>query len=50
MAIGVPRNTMGVLWGGASVGASPRVYQGGKASDKASPCESRGQPREVPGW
>ena len=37
-------------WGGASVGASPRVSRGGEASDGASPCESRRQPREVPGF
>ena len=37
-------------WGGASVGASPRVSRGGEASDGASPCESRGQTRGVPGW
>ena len=35
---------------GASVGASRRVSQGGEASDGASPCESRGQARVVPGW
>ena len=37
-------------WDGASVGASPRVSWGGEASDEASPCESRGQTRGVPGW
>ena len=37
-------------WGGASVGASPRVSRGDEASDGASPCESRGQARVVPGW
>ena len=37
-------------WGGARIGASPRVSQGGEASDGASPCESRGQARGVPGW
>ena len=37
-------------WGGASVGASSRVSWGGEASDRASPCESRGQIRGVPGW
>ena len=37
-------------WGGASVGASLRVSQGGEASDRASQCESRGQARGVPGW
>ena len=37
-------------WGGASVGASPRVSRGGEASDGASPCESRGQAKEVLGW
>ena len=37
-------------WGGASVGASPRVPRGGEASDGASPCESREQARGVPGW
>ena len=34
-------------WGGASVGASPRVSRGGEASDGASPYESSGQAREV---
>ena len=29
-------------WGGASVEASPRVLQGGEASDGASLCESKG--------
>ena len=29
-------------WGGASVEASPKVSRGGKASDGASPCKSRG--------
>ena len=28
----------------------PRVSRGGEASDGASPCESRGQARGVPGW
>ena len=37
-------------WDGASVGASPKVSWGGEASDGASPCESRGQTRGVPGW
>ena len=37
-------------WGGASVGASPRVSRGGEASDGASPYESRGQTRGVAGW
>ena len=37
-------------WDGASVEASPRMSQGGEASDGASPCESRGQPKGVPGW
>ena len=37
-------------WGRASIGASPRVSWGGEASDGASPCESSGQPKEVPGW
>ena len=37
-------------WGGARVGASPRVSRGGEASDGASPCESREQPRGIPGW
>ena len=37
-------------WGGASVEASPRVSWGSEASDEASPCESRGQPRGVLGW
>ena len=37
-------------WGGACVEASPRVSQGGEVSDGASPCESRGQARGVPGW
>ena len=36
-------------WGGASVWASPRVSQSGEASDGASLCESRGQPKGVPG-
>ena len=38
------------LWDGASVGASPRVFRGGEASDRTSPFESRRQPREVSGW
>ena len=33
-------------WGGASVGASPRMSRGGDASDGASPCESRGNQGE----
>ena len=37
-------------WGGASVGASPRVSRGGEACDEASSCESRGQTRGVAGW
>ena len=37
-------------WGGASIGASPRVSWGSEASDRASPYESRVQPRGVPGW
>ena len=37
-------------WGGISVGASPRLSWGGEASDRASPCESRGHPKGVPGW
>ena len=37
-------------WGEASVGASLRGSQGKEASDRASPCESRGQPRKVPRW
>ena len=37
-------------WGEASVGASLRVSRGGEASDGASPCESKGQTRGVPGW
>ena len=37
-------------WDGTSVGASPRVSQCGEASDGASPYESRGQPRGIPGW
>ena len=37
-------------WGGARVEASPRVSRGGEASDGASPCKSRRQPRGVPGW
>ena len=37
-------------WGGASVGASLRVFLGGEASDGASPCESRRQARGVLGW
>ena len=38
-------------WDGASVAASSKVSQGhGKASDGASPCESRGQARGVLGW
>ena len=37
-------------WSGASVEASSRVSWGGEANDGASPCESRGQPREVAGW
>ena len=36
-------------WDGASVGASPRVSRGGEASNGASPCESREQPRGVLG-
>ena len=36
-------------WGGASVGASPRVSRGGETSDEASPCESRRQTRGVAG-
>ena len=50
VAIDDPGVAMGVPMGGASVGASSRVSQGGEASDGASPCESRGQPRGVPGW
>ena len=37
-------------WGRASVGASSRVSRGDEASDEASPCESKGQARGVPGW
>ena len=37
-------------WGGASVGTSPRMFRGGKASDGASPYKSRGQLKRVPGW
>ena len=37
-------------WGGASFEASQRVSRGGEASDGASPYESRGQARGVPGW
>ena len=37
-------------WGGASVGASPRVSRGREASDGASPCESKRQPKGVLGW
>ena len=37
-------------WSGAIVEASPRVSEGGEASDGASSCESRGQARGVPGW
>ena len=37
-------------WGRASIEASGRVSRGGEASDGASPCESRGQARGVPGW
>ena len=37
-------------WDGASVGASPKVSRGGEDSDGASPYESRGQARGVPGW
>ena len=37
-------------WGGANVGASPRVSRGGEVSDGASPCESRGQAKVVSGW
>ena len=37
-------------WGGASIGASPRVSRGDEASNGASPCELRGQPRGVPRW
>ena len=37
-------------WSGASIGASSRVSRGGEASNRASPCESRGQAKEVPGW
>ena len=33
-------------WGGASVGASPRVSWSGEVSDGASPCEPRGKQRE----
>ena len=35
--------------GRASVRASPRVSRGDKASDGALPCESKDQPRGVPG-
>ena len=37
-------------WGGASVGASPRVSRDGKASDGVSSCESKEQLRRVPRW
>ena len=37
-------------WDGASVGASPRVFQGNEASDAASSCELMRQPKGVPGW
>ena len=37
-------------WGDASVRASSRVSRDGEATDGASPCESRGQARGVPGW
>ena len=42
--------TMGVPVGGASIEASPRVFQGGEASDGPSPCESRRQRRGVAEW
>ena len=50
VAMDDPGIAMGVPMGGTSVGASPRVFQGGEASDGASPCESREQPRGVSGW
>ena len=47
----VSRETPWVFrWDGASVKASPRVSQGGEASDGASSCKSKRQPRGVPGW
>ena len=33
-------------WGGASVGASPRVSRGGEASDRASPWGKQGTFRD----
>ena len=38
------------MWDEASVGASPRVSWSGEASDGASPCESKRQPRGVSEW
>ena len=50
VAMDDPRVAMGVPWCGASVGTLPRMSWGGEASDGASPCESKEQPRGVPGW
>ena len=36
-------------WGGARVGASPRVSRGGEASNGASPCELRATRKESSG-
>ena len=48
--MGVPETPWVFQWSGTSVRASLRVFWGGEASDGASPCESRGQARGVPGW
>ena len=33
-----------------SQGGKQGEFRGGEASDGASPCESRGQARGIPGW
>ena len=50
VAMDDPEVAMGVSVDGASVEALPRVSRGGEASNGASPCESRGKARGVPGW
>ena len=37
-------------WGGAIVEVSSKVFWDGEASDEASRCESKKQPRGVPEW
>ena len=50
VAMDDPEVAMGVQWDGGSVETSPRMSRGSKASDGASPYESREQPKGVPGW